>query len=216
MSTTHRLLKSLELSRLVIGDKTTHRYFLGPLFVQLSANHSAEHKALVTFAMPSIKKLWGIIEETVSLHIRVGLERLSLEEIPSPHAIKHSSGKGDIAPIYAAAAGKVLLSRMDQSDLEMLLKGLELNPIAPNTVTDRTELMRQVEETRKKGYATSLSERIPNSASISVPIDNYVCSVALTVFGPEFRFVPNEEYILSETLQIAKEISAKLGEYFQV
>ena len=73
-----------------------------------------------------------------------------------------------------------------------------------------------LEDKSTQSYASSPSKRIPNRASISVPIDNYVCPVALTVFGPEFSFVPNEKYILTATVQIAKEISAKLGEHLQV
>jgi DNA-binding IclR family transcriptional regulator len=215
-STTHRLLKSLVAARLVIQDKSTHRYYLGPLLIQLSAKPFTAHSALLTFAVPLMRKLWVKIDETVSLHIRIGVERLCLEEIPSSQVIKHSSGKGDIAPIYAAAAGKVLLSKLSEPELSMLLNSLEMAPIAPNTITDCDELIRQIEATRMRGYATSTGERIANSACVSVPIENYVCPVALTVFGPEFRFAPREDYILSETLQTAKEISTRLGANFQV
>jgi DNA-binding IclR family transcriptional regulator len=35
---------------------------------------------------------------------------------------------------------------------------------------------------------TDFGERIPGSASISVPIRNYICPVALSILGPDNRF----------------------------
>ena len=213
-STTHRLLKSLEEGGLVVQDKTAHRYFLGPLFIKLSDRPLIAHTALINCAIPLMRKLWAKIDETVSLHIRIGAERLSLEEIPSSQTIKHSSGRGDIAPIYAGAGGKVLLSQLSKPELSKVLNSLKLDPIGPNTITDSKKMIQELEVIRARGYATSIGERIANSACVSVPISNYVCPVALTVFGPDFRFVPRQDNILSETLLTGKKISTQLNGYF--
>jgi len=187
-STVHRLLKSLEMSALVRQDPLTRRYYLGPLILDLASRPVIAHQNLTVCAFETMKYLRELSRETVVLQIRIGLERICLEELQTLEHIKYTAGKGSVAPIYTGSAGKVLLSELEDDQLNLLLENLRMDPLGPNTITNKEVLLKDLEKVRRLGYATSFGERIAGSASISVPIKNYICPVALGILGPDNRF----------------------------
>jgi DNA-binding IclR family transcriptional regulator len=187
-STAHRLLKSLENSGLVMQDPITRRYYLGPLILNLASKPIIAHQNLIVSAFGEMKHLRDLFRETVVLHVRIGLERICLEELQSLEAIKYTAGKGFVAPIYTGSAGKILLSELEDNELQLLMENLHPVALGPNTITDKGKLLEELKEVKKQGYAISFGERIPGSASLSVPVRNYICPVALSALGPDNRF----------------------------
>jgi DNA-binding IclR family transcriptional regulator len=207
-STVHRLLKSLEASGLVIQDPTTRRYYLGSLIINLASKPLIAHQNLTVCALGEMKYLRELTRETVVLHIRIGLERICLEELESLENIKYTAGRGSVAPIYVGSAGKVLLSDVGDNELELLLENIRFTSIGPNTITDKNFLQEELKKVKKQGYATSFAERIAGSASISVPIKNYICPVALSVLGPDNRFSLD---VMMETLKDMKDSAGRIS-----
>ena len=103
-STVHRLLKSLEMSGLVIQDPLTRRYYLGPLVLEFASRPLVAHQNLSICAFDEMRHLRDLTGETVLLHIRIGLERICIEELQSFENIKYAAGKGSVAPLYTGAA----------------------------------------------------------------------------------------------------------------
>ena len=189
-STTHRLLKTLEKCGFVGQDPTSHQYFLGHLIIKLSSNPLDTHQHLIVCAYEEMKKLKEISEETVALHIRVGTQRICLEEMQADQNIRYVIGKGSVSPIYAGSAGKILLSELTDQELNNLLKNIKLTRVGPNTITDRNNLFQELDKIKKQGYAISSGETLEGAISISVPIRGYFCPVALSIFGAKFRLGP--------------------------
>ena len=209
--TAHRLLKTLRMSGLVAQDPVTRCYYLGPLILELAARPMIAHQHLVVSAREEMKKLRDLIKETVTLNIRVGLERLCLEEFQGAHDIRFVLGRGFVGPIHAGSAGKLLLSELEDSELELLIKHLIFVPITPRTITDGQSLLKAVEVIRRQGYAASFGERVPESASISIAIKNYICPVSLTILGPESRLSLDVMiHVLEEMKKCAVRISHNL------
>jgi DNA-binding IclR family transcriptional regulator len=207
-STTHRFLKSLEMSGLVTRDRLTRRYHLGPLSLNLASKPIIAHQTLIACAFEDMRRLRDLTGETVVLHVRIGLERICLEELQSLQNLKYTAGKGATAPIYTGSAGKILLSHLEDNELQPLLKHLQLVPIGPNTITDKDRLLEELKIAKEQGYATSFGERISGSASISVPVENYLCPVALSVLGPDNRFSLG---VIMELLREIKEGAAQIS-----
>ena len=133
-----------------------------------------------------------------------------LEKVPSSQAIRYFPEKTEMAPLYAGAAGKMLLSQMDRLQLASLLDRLELIKIGPNTITDKRQLISELEKIRQQGYAISSSESVVNASAIAVPLTNYTCPIALVIVGPDDRIEERTELILKELVKSAKLISAKI------
>ncbi len=210
-STVHRLLKTLEESNLVKQDPVTRRYCLGPLIIELASRPIIAHQNLILCAFQDMRDLRDRSGETVVLHIRIGLERICLEELQSLQNIKFTAGKGFVAPIYTGSAGKILLSELEPGDLMLLMRNLHPVPVGPNTITDKKKLLDELEKTKRQGYAVSFGERIPGSASVSVPIRNYISPVALSILGPDNRFsIRRIKAVLEELREKAEHISKRL------
>ncbi len=206
-STVHRLLKSLAASGLASQNEATHRYYLGPLVHRLVSQPIIAHQNLIASAYDDMRELMQVTRETVNLNIPIGTERMCLEEVESPENIKCISGKGSIAPIYSGSAGKMILAELNQEQLEIIFKNVRFIALQKNTITNKSDLLQELEKVKKQGYATSFSERIAGAASISVPINNYICPVALSIMGTENRFQEK----MMEFLQDLKESSARIS-----
>jgi DNA-binding IclR family transcriptional regulator len=210
-STTHRLLKTLEKCGFVVQDPSSHQYFLGHLIIKLSSNPLDTHQHLIVCAYEEMKKLKEISEETVALHIRVGTQRICLEEMQANQNIRYVIGKGSVSPIYAGSAGKILLSELTDHELNNLLKNIKLNRVGPHTITDRNSLFQELEKIKKQGYAISSGETLEGAISISVPIRGYFCPVALSIFGAKFRLGPRIMDIKERMEMSAKRILNRIA-----
>jgi len=209
--TVHRFLHSLEIAGMVTRDPITRRYYLGPLILNLASRPIISHKNLVVCAFEEMRSLRDLTGETILLHIRIGLERICLEELVSYENIRYTAGKGFATPIYVGSAGKILLSELEDNELQSLLENIRLTSVGPNTITDKKALLKELNKVRKQRYATSLGERVAGSASISVPIKNYICPVAMTVLGPDNRFTLKTMIkFLGEIKERANNISRRL------
>jgi len=211
--TTFRILGALQYEKLVVKDPVDSSYSLGPGFLRLSQTQTPWFGALTILAEPAMSKLLEKTRETVSLHVRVGSERICVAELPSPHQIRYSAEVGTLVPLYIGAAGKVLLAQLDRAALARMLGALELAPITDDTIHDRGELEAAVEKTREDGYAQSLGERVASAAAISVPIDlDSHFGASLSLLGPADRFTEEVRLgRLADLLAAAKEIAAAAG-----
>ncbi len=211
-STTHRLLRSLEQCSMVKQDPISRRYYLGPLIIDLASKPIITHRNLTTCAFEDMNYIRDLSRETVVLYIRMGHEKICIEEFQSLEDIRYTIGKGFVAPIYTGSSGKILLSELKNNELQLLLRNLRLESFTPNTITDKKILLNELRKIRRQGYAMSFGERVKGASSISVPISNYVCPVALSIMGPDNRFSLNKMMeILPVTKERAIHISKKLG-----
>ena len=128
----------------------------------------------------------------------------------SLHHVRFYGNKGDCAPIYAGASGKVLLSEFKERDRSILLKNIPLAPLTPKTIIDKDLLLEELDKIKKLGYAKSAGEVQDGSAAISVPIKNYVCPVALSLVGPESRFLEKMMSFLDALEKSAANISRNI------
>jgi DNA-binding IclR family transcriptional regulator len=210
-STTHRVLKLLERSRLVVEDIINRRYYLGPLLKKLASDPAATHRRLITAADDEMRRLAGLTEETVAMDTLVGIQYVPLMEIPSRQDLKVTQEKrktgSPYAGLYAGASVKVLLSQLDDDKMKTMLDHISIPRETERTVTDKTLLKTQLHEIRKRGYAVSCGERVPGVMSISAPVRNYFLPVALSVVGPEIRLRPRAKQVVAELKVSAGRIS---------
>jgi DNA-binding IclR family transcriptional regulator len=206
--TVHRLLKTLQISGFVVQDPLDRRYYLGPLLISLASGQLTAHQSLVICAFNDLHYLRDLTGETIGLQIRVGLQRMFLEGVPSKHIIRYAMEKGSVAPVHTGSGGKVLLSMLSEQELQVILHKIKPVSLTPYTISNVEQLKQEVEKARKQGYATSYGEHVLGSAAISVPVHDYICPVALSVFGPDTRF-KNVESVLKEMKESAARISKR-------
>ena len=213
-STVHRVLKLLGETQLVVQDSTNRRYYLGPLITQLASNPITTHEYLIMYANEEMKHLSHISEETVTLDIMIGIQHFSLYEIASKHDLKVTQESRMSGPLQAGASVKVMLSLLNDKQLKVALDSMNITRATERTVTNKELLMAQIKEIRQQGYAISYGERIPGALCISVPINNYVLPVALSVVGPESRLQLRATGVIEELKASSVRISNNIAGNF--
>jgi len=211
-ATAFRILGSLGYENLVVKNNS-HSYTLGPGCLRLIQGATQGDGAITAVAGPALDALWKATEETVALHIRVGLERICVEEIPGPQPIRYVSTVGASAPLTIGSAGRVLLAYTASSEFESVLTAI-LRADAGTHSADEAWLRDELDTIRRRGYALSAGERVHGAAAISVPIHGrHGFVAALSVLGPDFRLNKRRRLeMLPQLLQAAAQIGDILGE----
>lgn len=211
-STVHRLLHVLKNLGWVIQDNINHRYYPGSIINQLSANQSSAHRYLLINAVQEMGHLSVISGETINLSVMVQLRSILLHSIPSEQELRVTETDSGYGSLFAVGAtGKALLSQLSDDEIREVLYRVDLKKVSKNIVTDRRELITQLYDIRRQGYAISYGERIPGAMCVSAVIKNYTYPVALSVLGLESRIKPRVREITEALLAGAGRISQVIG-----
>ncbi len=177
MSTTSRIVATLEKRSFLARNNETQRYSLGSRLAQIGAL-GLSNMELRKIALPFMRELNAVYNEGVSLYVVQGDERLCVERVESTRPLRRVINVGDRHPLTRGAAGRVLLAYLPPARRQALLAG---DPFATEDA---------LEELRRSGYTVSLGEREEGVTSIAAPIQDAKCEVvaAIAMSGPSVRF----------------------------
>lgn len=212
-SRVHRILLTLEEKGFVVKDPGTLKYRLGLKLFQLG--HLVEEQIEIRHcAHPYMQRLVEVTEETVNLNVIYDGKRMSIKKIESPHEIRQAVTLGKMLPLHSGAPGKVLMAYLSSERLEDFLDNTELQTAGPNTITDRDELLLELQRIRECGYAISREETYLGAFSIAAPVWDFsgLVIAALSVTGPVSRFSDDRvrEFVPLVTAA-TKSLSRELG-----
>ena len=209
LSTVYRFLRTLGEFGFV--DRHGGQFRLGPkLLIGTGATVSSER--LIRHADAALRMLVHETGETAMVVRRIGLSCVCLHQVESDEALRVSLEPGSISPLYAGAAGRVLLGFAPSEVLEEVLAQdlVRITPSTPDEATLRASLATIV----MTGMATSDGELIDGSTSMAAPLfreDGIVGAIAL--LGPAFRCGEDWRTRASRLLQeAAREVNAALAE----
>jgi len=97
--------------------------------------------------------------------------------------------------LHARAMGKAVLAKLSETELDHFLETVELNSYTPNTLVTREELLADLEETRKKGYALNNEEYMAGLISIGTPLMNFQTNSVVGAIS--FDFPTSEQSLRS-------------------
>jgi len=215
-ATAHRILRTLEETGAVFQDPVSRRYFLGLSIIGLTANPNLTHELLILSAEKEVRILSAYTEETVSLLTISGLKLVRLFSVPSRHplrVVEIPDEERKIGDIYSGAPAKVLLSQYPEDKFRQLLRYIKLE-IAGNPDINFEELILQIRQVRKQGYAITYGEIVKGGLCISVPVRDYALPVALNIYGPAERIKPRTADYLEKAMESAERISMNIRKTF--
>jgi DNA-binding IclR family transcriptional regulator len=73
-------------------------------------------------------------------------------------------------PPYCTSLGKALLAFLEKEELNAYLKQAVLVPYTPNTMISKAQLLKELDETRLRGYSLNRGEHLLGRAGIGAPI----------------------------------------------
>lgn len=212
-SATGRLMASLRNLGILSQNPESKAYSLGPRVLTWAGVYTATLD-LRKCALPFLEELYVTTNETISLYILQGNDRICVERLESAQTVRIVARVGRRLPLYAGSAGKVLLAFLPVARLREILGSLSLEPLTANTITDRSRLESELAIIRKQGFATSHGEWIADASGIAAPIfDQFSDPVgAISISGPTQRFTQRVvEQFTSPLIHAAIEISREMG-----
>lgn len=205
-STVVRLLQTLKSKRFIEQDDQTQLYQLGFKVFELG-NVYASSIDLKRVALPLMNALNEETQETVSLNVLDGYNRVCIDKVESNQQIRNFIKVGGRSELCYGASGKILFSYLTivEQKLIMQQEGLDQG--------QQKKLLDQVQQIVEEGYALSASERIEGLLSISAPIFDNKQNVigGLSISGPVARTDIKRHYMIQSLLKAAVEISKKMG-----
>lgn len=162
-----RILRTLE----VLGYAESHegRFSLTPRVLKLGFSYLSS-QPFSEIAQPMMTKLAAQLQATCCIVVLDEREVVYVARGTHKHIEPFFIQVGARLPAYATAPGKILLAGLSDARLEQQLKGWDLSPFTPNTVTDHAELLRQIAEARQTGYAVNDQEIFVGQRSIATAL----------------------------------------------
>jgi IclR family acetate operon transcriptional repressor len=213
-STVHRMLATLSHHQFVEQDELSRAYKPGPALVDigLAVVSNIDIRVIAHSALVELRDLTG---ETAHLGVMRGNDSvLFLDSVESDRMVRTGSRIGRILPAYATATGKVMLAeRTDEEIAALYRSGVPEGP-TPRALTTVDELLEQLAEVRRLGYAVNHGESESDVAAVAVAVRDKRGHVrcALVVTAPLSR--ADDAWVkdtAAATMRVARELGDRVG-----
>ncbi|YCQ23047.1 IclR family transcriptional regulator (plasmid) [Arthrobacter sp. Z4-13] len=210
--TAFRLLLSLEQTGFV--EREDNRYKLGWQLAHLG-RLADPYSGAVARIQPVLDAYAARLNETLSFVVVRG--EWDHEVIAEASGSRYLSAShlyiGGTYPLHASSTGKLLLA--EQSDDKITAKLPEkLESFTPHTIASRDELLKEIQQVRKDGYAVLSDELEEGLFAAGYPVRDSAGTLmgVLTINGPTQRLKSEQlDSIINELRQGAEEISKVLA-----
>jgi DNA-binding IclR family transcriptional regulator len=180
-STAARLLESLLQRGLVHRDVANKRYSVGPEFLSLAAI-SLRNSNLRTVVGHHLDELRDRTHETVTLHLKIGLDRVCIDGAESEQPLRRAVSLGETIPLHVGVTSKVIFAYLAQAEAEEVLA-------AAGDAASREKIEAGLRSARERGYYCAVGERIPGVGVLAAPIfDSSGVRAAIAIAGPSDRW----------------------------
>jgi IclR family KDG regulon transcriptional repressor len=208
-SSVHEIVATLLAEGIVGRDSDPGRYTLGLKLFEWGKQAQAALE-IRRVAVPSLRALHRELDETVYLTVPDGKEVLYIECFESTRRLRTYSVIGIRAPLHCTAVGKSVLAWLDEAEVESVIQSMGLPRFTANTITDRRDLMRELEQIRTKGYATDVMEHEEGVCCVGAPVRDHTGKViaSISVSGPSQRLTAAK---MEESAHLIKEKAAEIS-----
>ncbi len=200
-STAARLLRALERNGLA-QRRRGGGFRPGPVLVEYARRDSSVGD-LATLAWPFLERLGQATGETANVAIPTpgGVARVA--QVDSNHPLGAGNWVGRRIPIHASSMGKVFMAfGAAQPPFGRLAR------LGPNTITDLGELLAELDDVRRLGFATTWEELDEGLCSTAAPVRGSRGTViaAISVSAPTVR--TSRERLAELSAQVVEEANA--------
>lgn len=208
-STMHGILKSLTEHGMVVQERGSNRYQLGPAVLRLG-NVYLDTLELRARAVPWAEEL----ARRTGLAVRTGV--LLLDDVviihhePRPDGTRQMPEVGLVMPAHASALGKATLA-FTEGDVRDALSD-DLRSMTGATITSFPQLEEQLDGIRASGVATEVEESVVGECSLASPVfDSFDVVGAIGVVlpsGADLENHPSREQVRDAARAISREMGA--------
>jgi len=145
---------------------------MGMEFVELCSN-LLNNLELKTEADPFLRKLSMLTNQTVFLAIYQDNSVVYIDKVEQYNSLRKYSIIGQRRPLHCTALGKSLLAGFSEFEIRQLYEGKTLKSFTPNTITDLSKLLEEIDKSRKRGWTLDNEEYEQGIICVGAPIKDY-------------------------------------------
>ena len=212
-SSVYRILSTLVQYGYVEQDEETGRYKLGYKFLEISSR-LLDSIDLRGEARPFLQELETETNEAIHLVVYDQAEVVYIEKLEGNETLRMHSKVGKRAPMHCTSVGKAILANLPLETVLTIIeqKGMPVHTV--HTITDKDDLLHELQMVREKGYALDLEENENGITCIAAPIFNHTGKVmaAVSISGPTLRMTDDRlDQLKNRMIQTGQKISNRLG-----
>lgn len=212
-STAYELVRTLSEANYLAPSAKGKGLFLGRKLFELGMAYRS-HVDLLRDGGRVVEELRDETGETVQLSVLDNGQMVVLLKEEGSRALRIISHVGSRVPVNWAAAGRLLVSDLDDKALSSLLTSKVRQSPTGKAFTDIKKLITQIRRFRRQGYAIEVNEVNEHAGCIAAPVLDAAgrCIAALSVVAPEQRLAkPNREQLIASVVSAAAKLSRRLG-----
>jgi len=184
-STTHDHVHTLVSLGLVVVDDG--EYKIGTRFLEIGSKVRKQMN-IYQVARPEVDALADETGEHASLMIEENGLGVLLYVSKGEDAVNLNAHAGLRLVLSATAPGKALLANLPRDRVSEIIDEHGLKQYTSNTITERDELIAELDCIQERGYAIDTSELVEGVRALSVPVcDRREVQGAITIGGPVNR-----------------------------
>lgn len=210
-SSVSRILATLEEIDIVERDEVSRKYRLGLGLISIAGPLLA-NLDVRRLSLPLLQTLTEDTQETSALVVWNGSESVTVEQVPSPQKVKHTTPLGTRYDTALSASVGIFLAEQHPDAVRALLASGE--PSLPDEGPDVEEYLDRLVQMRRRGYAVNYGETSPQEVGIAAPVRDHRGQVVAAVLlaAPFFRIDSTQLPTLGERCVVAaQQVSARLG-----
>lgn len=170
-STTHGLVHALLREKALIQGDDSRELFLGPLIADLTFT-DWNYVTASELAQPIIDEIRDFAKATVFLGVRIHNRIMITAKAEAHESLKISAPLGTNIPVFAGAAGKVLLAQETMDRIVQLIGEKGLPRYTSNTRVNPEEYLADLKQVRTQGYAIDDEEYLAGIRAVAVALNN--------------------------------------------
>jgi DNA-binding IclR family transcriptional regulator len=212
-STAYELVKTLGEAGYLEPAPRSGGLFLGRKLFELGMAYRGQVD-LLRDGSQIVEELRDACGETIQLSVLENDMMLVLLKEEGSRSIRIISRVGSRVPVNWAAAGRLLVSDLDDAALGSLLERTVKQSPTGRAITDIPKLIQQVRKFRRQGYATEINETNEHAGCVAAPVidGSGKCIAAISVVAPEHRLTKaHREDLIRKVCDAADSLSKRLG-----
>lgn len=212
-STVHRILASLRERGYVEKREDGRTYRLGLEFIELSSLY-LNSLELKTEAQPILNRLSRQTEQTVFMAIMQDRDVVYIDKIENFHSLRRYKIIGQRRPLHCTSLGKALLSGLSDSEITRLYKDKDFELLTEHTIDNLPALLKEIELTRKRGWAYDDHENELGTTCVGAPVYDYrnmVIAAVSIAWEVEAHPGLDPKHLAGSVVEAAQEISRRMG-----
>ena len=185
-STAHGIVRTLVEHGMVVQERGSSRYQLGPAVLRLG-NVYLDTLELRSKAIPWAEDL----ARRTGLAVRTGVllidDVVIIHHEPRPDGTRQMPEVGIVIPAHASALGKAMLAFLPGETKRILMQG-ELRSMTGETLTSPDDIRRDLDQVRATAIAREQEEAVLGEAAVASPVfdswGDVVGAIGVVISGP--------------------------------